>query len=975
MSHSEGDALSGALERLIKERRGFVLQRGGARFFTALFAAFTIASALALASDNGFYYAAIKISLAVASAFAFARFLLPALTRRETLADAALTLSRIHPALGQDALNALLLRDDLSNRVSIGASKPLIEAHVADVNQRLSRLDLSPAVGAQPPGTYLKPLAIASVLSMGAFLISPAEFQRFALSLNFLPPAQPAALLLADIALGYSYPSYASLPARKIESSSGDVEALKGARVIFRARPVGDIGAGARLSIGGVSLPVKQSGGEVEAEFTVTADGFFYIESEGGRRKSRDFLINALADSPPEVSAQVPEGETLDIGVDDAVNIFYEVKDDFGVSKLALESKSGGSEKLEKTIHQSQKDSALVEGSFRWGVSGVEPSADGIIEVRVVAYDNDAVSGPKMGASDWMKIRIASPQEKHSRSSAAARELLDRIIAALAGNIDERPRENQDAASLNAAAQRRVAEIRQIEDALAAALGLMREDELSDYAYFTALSNMDSRISQILRRRLDAASSSQDAPSLAALLSQEEAEFEQYALLLDSMIQGDKIRDSALRAREAAGKYRELSDLLSRLKNGASEEAKREIANKIKELQNLMARLAEGLNSLNSDIAEGFLNADAFEAIDMAGDLSEIMKLVEEGRIDEALARLSKLGSGIESMIASLEGGMGALASSSLAGDMENLGGLMSKVSSLRTSQEALKGETERLKESILKSAGKNSPSDFAAREAKKVEKLRKNLADASADALGSGSVQTSFLIDRLLGDVAELEKWLRAHELDEAIKRAKEIQEQSALLRDIDKSDSRGIRSAAALARDIRRGLEEAKASGAGAGEARRISKKQDDIRGRASELSEGDEVSSSEIQAKLEESIGFMRGAGENLGSGEISKSISNQSEAIESLRQAEYQANELMRQFALSASGRPYSVPRALGRRQSQGEGGGIDTGFVEIPSGGESEFAKKFKETVLKSLKEGSPEGYGELNRKYYERIAK
>jgi hypothetical protein len=60
--------------------------------------------------------------------------------------------------------------------------------------------------------------------------------------------------------------------------------------------------------------------------------------------------------------------------------------------------------------------------------------------------------------------------------------------------------------------------------------------------------------------------------------------------------------------------------------------------------------------------------------------------------------------------------------------------------------------------------------------------------------------------------------------------------------------------------------------------------------------------------------------------------------------------------------------------LGRQQSQGSQG-MDTRYVEIPAAEDSEVGREFKERIIEAMKSGSPEGYGELNRKYYDRIIK
>lgn len=65
----------------------------------------------------------------------------------------------------------------------------------------------------------------------------------------------------------------------------------------------------------------------------------------------------------------------------------------------------------------------------------------------------------------------------------------------------------------------------------------------------------------------------------------------------------------------------------------------------------------------------------------------------------------------------------------------------------------------------------------------------------------------------------------------------------------------------------------------------------------------------------------------------------------------------------------------TPMALGQQKMSGGMRGVDTRYVEIPTADESEIGKDFKERILEAMKGGSPEGYGELNKKYYDRIIK
>ena len=182
-------------------------------------------------------------------------------------------------------------------------------------------------------------------------------------------------------------------------------------------------------------------------------------------------------------------------------------------------------------------------------------------------------------------------------------------------------------------------------------------------------------------------------------------------------------------------------------------------------------------------------------------------------------------------------------------------------------------------------------------------------------------------------------------------------------------------------MAKGIRQDIEQFLKGGAKEAQSYQVAERQDEIQAETRDLEDmlakyqEDLPLSPGIGDSLSESKGFMGGASKSLKSKEVSKAISNQEEAIKSLKKAREEAGQLLKKYQLSARGMGLSVPFVLGGNQPREGPRGIDTGYVEIPAPGESESGKEFKENLMKALKEGSPEGYSELNKKYYERIIK
>ena len=161
----------------------------------------------------------------------------------------------------------------------------------------------------------------------------------------------------------------------------------------------------------------------------------------------------------------------------------------------------------------------------------------------------------------------------------------------------------------------------------------MKEDNRSDYTYFAGLANMDVRIDELLgeRRGIFENFASVDIPRAGRLMKREIAEFEEDILFLDSMIKGEKLRDSLLSAKELMKEYSELSEMMTKLGETGDEALKAEIEKKLAELSKLMSELARKMSAMSGDIQEGFLNRDAFKSIDMEKKLDEIIE-AHEGR-------------------------------------------------------------------------------------------------------------------------------------------------------------------------------------------------------------------------------------------------------------------------------------------------------------------------------------------------------
>ncbi len=1006
MNYSSGAVLTKILNSIQNKRKTVRLINGAIEFLLVTSASLGSASVLARFYSSEVYFSIIKTVAILSASFGFVKLMLPALLKRERTTEISMELEKVSPGLGEDTINAVLLMGEVQNEKRFGVSKSLVGAHIENVAARLESLDLSPSLPEEKIKSYRKPFTAVFMLSFIALVLSPSEFRAFLFSANILPPSEPYLLELADIKVNYHYPDYTGIPPKEVKGSSGDIDAVKGTNVTFEATPLKPLDRGNLIFEKGHIIPLNTEQGRIKAEFRIVSSGSFYVEDTAGKYRSRVFSITSLEDKNPRVSIENPSREIIEIDGQDRLDIDYKAEDDFGLTKLMLtwNTKKGESSRL---IMGTKGGLKLQEGKFSWELGSADPDPGETIEVRVKAYDNDTVSGPKFGVSNTIKVKLRNPRKKHEDILTLADKLLNEMIDILGDVIESRntltTRQNsdsdqQDLTAANMSKTKNVQEVItiKIENILSPIDDLlvgMKTDEFSEFAYFTELSSMKTRIQGLLNERHDLfpSVSATDLPRLDNLISEEINEFEGDILFLDSMLKGEKLRESMLYGKDALRQYNELSELLEKLKNSGDHTTMDQLAKKVGELNSLVSELTEKLSSLSGDIGEGFLNVDAFDSIDLQGKLDEIMKLAESGKIEEALELLASLKTGIQNMIASLESSFQSFSLASLSKEMNKLNEIISRLGNIEKKQTSLKDRTINLKDSLLKSPGnKQSMSDFLGTERKKIERLKSMLFETKTKVSPNipeyKTVESSLLIDRAISRTDELEHWLQALDFEEALKQSKELENDATEIKDLSKlvwgiadGDSEAEKPLE-LAREIRRDLENALQAGTENGQSFRIAKTQDELEKETSGV--GDDITEFQngsfllpiIGEKLGESREFMRGASGNMKTNEISKAISNQEEAIKKLESAREQAEELLKNYKLSSKGMGMSVPLVLGNQFQQGSQG-VDTGHVEIPAPEESQIGKEFKESLLKALKDGSPEGYSELNKRYYDRIIK
>ncbi len=1002
------------LERLIggleKKRRKYLLLRGVS--FTALvfLSTLTAVSLLSLPSSAPLYYPALKAALALSLAYCLYWFIYVPLIKNRSGGETIAELEKTSAGLGEDALSAFELNEAVKTWDNTrGTSETLALAHIGNVAGKLASLDQGRLFPVRELRKYALPLAGAAVITAVALLAAPREFTGYIFSPDITPSSGGPYLRLADIEITLSYPGYTKSPAETLKNGTGDIEALKGTRVRIEARPLSGYGGGKLVTDSGASYPVIIKDGKISAEFTILGNGSYEITEGTGGFRTRPFKISSIDDKKPEIRISSPQGNEIELDADSRIDIDYKAGDDYGLAEFRL-TWEGDAGKSGKLIGKAKEAPETYEGKYTLDAGGLDFGSGDSLKLRVEALDNDSVSGPKSGVSNAITVRLKDASRLHRDVVANSEQLMEEMLGVLGDEIEissgaksraaagkMTPAPDADDSEKMLDTQRKLTEsIESASVTLKKTLEGMKEDNRSDYTYFAGLANMDARIDGLLdeRRGVFENFASVDIPRAGRMMQREIAEFEDDALFLDSMIKGEKLRDSLLSGRELMKEYAELSEMMKKLGGKGDEALKAEIQKKLDRLGELMSELARKMSAMSGDVQEGFLNRDAFKSIDMQKKLAEIAKLMKEGDIQKAMQMMAGLEQSLQSMMASLESGLQSFGMSSLSQDMSKLNEIIARLDGLEKEEAGLKDRTQGLKDSLLKKNGSGSDNirNFIDKEKEKVEGIKKNLSLAKSKVAKGGqdesSPEAAYLLDSLRQKAEELTNWLDSMQMKEAQKNAENVEETSKGLLDLGDAGVGNLKDAREeigksrrLAGEIARDLERFEHSGEETPESSGMAKRQEEVKNETAGLS--DELDKMKNETLLSPGIGedvgdaqsHMGRASDNLGGNELSKAISNQGEAVKSLKEAREKAQSLLQKMQASAQGSGSPVPMVLGRQQTGQGTQGADTEYVEIPEAAETEIGKEFKEKILEAMKGGSPEGFSELNKKYYDRIIK
>lgn len=841
------------------------------------------------------------------------------------------------------------------------------------------------------------------------------------------PPSHEGSDRLVDVAVSQldievKPPPYTQLKPRKLPRSAGHVEALTGSEVSFSTTTL--------FPARGAAL-VLESDPEARWMLTLEADGtlrgsfrvgqadryqFVLLGQDGEVLRERIWReVRVKADASPEVLLLLPEND-LEVKPNDQIGFFYEASDDLGIDRIEMVVTDAEGMELSRKVVAEPRGGRLEKGNATVEIGALKLEAGDAIDVFFEALDLNDVTGPGRGKSQARRLSLYSPEEEHDKLLQSLRKLIEDMLDVLADRLESPvDKERPDLVASFADLHLRISHATDtLLDSMEGLIQSLSTDPLAKDELRAAMREVRDRLLTLHQQeaaQLDKWVNDRDLVEprvFTTLIAQgnEESvgELEQGILRLKDLIDG-AMKDAILEAgREMLETQNEMMELLKQLKENNDPAAReavlkklKKLQEKLKELQQKLARLQERSPYENQNPAQRTSERQQ-EAQDLESQMEKIQRLLEEGKIDEAMKMLEDLAKSTQEMMAGLQEDLEDVGSGGQSSAMRReMQELQQELEQLADGQRGVQRETEATEKAIeerqrqeLMEQAKEQLEEMKS----EAQKIREALEKADQPGLAS---EDKAALGELEKAAQKLEKAIEEARLAEAGQQAGQVSEGSgALQSEVDESAKREVEEgrlgelkeamkqlgeakerAEKLAEKMA-GLQPGQGGEGGPGESgmtpgekkkmselgesqRQLGERLKQVREKLSEMEGKMPGISGEMGEPLEQAGQSMGEAGEELSQERPEGAQQRQQEAIEKLQEAQKRLQERM------------------GQQKNGGEGDqpGVNdpNEKVGIPDEDPNEKARKLRDEIIRAMKEKAPEQYKDVIKKFYEELTK
>jgi hypothetical protein len=511
--------------------------------------------------------------------------------------------------------------------------------------------------------------------------------------------------------------------------------------------------------------------------------------------------------------------------------------------------------------------------------------------------------------------------------------------------------------------------------------------------------NQTAMARQLVLRLSDIDKAKPFAARLSSIVSAEIKSTEQSVLYLEGMVDRVKLQDIKDLASLLKKDRRELAELLEQMKASTNDADRQKLLEQIQALRQRMEELSQAMAELASGLHDEFMNTDAIKELaenSAEGQLDEIEKLVREGKLEEAMAKLQEMSMAMDEQLKDIEqAGEDAEenADPELAEKFDNF---RRDLDRLTQEQEQLSDKTKGLRDQLKNSQRDEMMKRSAAIKRAVLEQASQLKEELKSKDLKDMGAHVERPKETALQDLSHLETALKSNDFDLAMQAARdlsaEMQElQGAVdsqrrqdelfgnppeIRRKSRAAAERLKSDMRQAEDIERKLEElfpGKAQPMSEGDQqnlksqeasqRQLQKSAQSLEQQLNEIQDRAPVFDSETERQLENARRKMEQAGQGLKNRDVGRGYSEQQSALESLK-------SLQQQMQQKSQGSK-RLPRPTGRRSASSQ----KHEKVEIPDEDPLRAPRELRKDVMDAMKQGAPERYQEQVKRYYEELVK
>lgn len=946
----------------------------------------------------------------------------------------ARTLAALAPDLNLDLLAAVELSKALGKREDF--SPDLARAFLRDVDARASKVPAASLIDPKPVQRAAMVLVI-SVFVVVALLTWKGATLRQGLA-NALTPAeaeeptrrQP---ITGDVELTFRYPPHTGLEPRIIPSTTGDISAPTGTEVTFRTRADRDV-EGAALIMGAQRVPLAvEKKRQLQGGFVVSESGTFHVAFLVGKRvvaEGPDQSLTAEVDQPPQVRLTAPVDGLELMPENQSVTLKFEASDDYGLTALDLVYTADGTSEPHR-VSLRPDDGRTTRGSYQWDVTPLTLKPGQTVTYWVEATDNDDVKGRKTGTSSRLTLKLYSSAEHRQEALKRAEALWTRLIDHLADRMESPDRPSPtpiDAAVAGKPNDERATQLAGDFTVLAQELQEQRDppkELLSALLNISSELNRDvSEVTSLRRAYLRLTGREKAAPGrnvfadsrdgvftkdtgrrLAAAIAADIAHSEKNVLYLEALL--DRARMDAVKelAQQLRRDRQELSRLVEEYSRTPDDKVQAELLKQMDALKQRMVELQQRMAELSKGIRDDFVNEEAMrqmqEEFGMEDSLSEVERLIKEGKGEEALKKMQELAMTIDDFLDNLDK---AQEESDEQTDPElarqfkefsqKLDETVQKQEQLTEKTRALRDKARAQQKERIAKQGEALKKELKGR----LDELEKSWSELDGQRLGYRFDDTR---KEALQARDNVEQALEANDFDLASEAADQMEEAAREMADNAEQQRRNDelfqnpaearreskQSADRLSRDSKKAQEVAQKLrdlfpqpgqqmseqdkqqlGELARQQKQLQQSAQDLQQRMEAIGERAPIFDEDAQQQMQQAGQRMQGAGEKLQGRDANRGYGEQQGAMQALRGVQ----QAMQQQGGKGGKGGLPMPANSGNRRG---GRGNKDQKVEIPDEDPNAAPREFRKDVMDAMKQGAPDRYREQTRKYYEELVK